>query len=283
MKPILNRYGPVQTCIYCGRSGNATKLGKEHIVPLSLGGKLVLPRASCSKCASTISTFERICAKQMFGHLRASLKMPTRRPQEQQNQKLELVLHEKGNDRAILVAAADYPYITLMMPQLDLSHWMAGRASGTSNKAQWRTFHAQKHPGPALPGGPPEISTGVIRIDMTAFYLLLAKIAHGFAVAEEGLDTHTWLLPPLILRHQTNFSDVIGGATPLVPVGHHMGPQNGRTKLQGRHQLELREVVAATGNRCFLAVDIRLLFDFTPLYRVLVAELPSPRRPTVFR
>jgi hypothetical protein len=40
--PLENlRFQPVGTCIYCGISGKKSKLGKEHIIPLSMGGKLV--------------------------------------------------------------------------------------------------------------------------------------------------------------------------------------------------------------------------------------------------
>ena len=48
-------YEPVGLCIYCGATEN---LGKEHIVPLALGGTLVLPRASCTSCSRITGEFE---------------------------------------------------------------------------------------------------------------------------------------------------------------------------------------------------------------------------------
>jgi 5-methylcytosine-specific restriction endonuclease McrA len=37
-------YAPKNSCIYCGVSDG--KLSDEHIIPLSLGGNMILPKAS---------------------------------------------------------------------------------------------------------------------------------------------------------------------------------------------------------------------------------------------
>lgn len=41
-------YQPVNVCIYCGGTG---ALSDEHIIPFGLGGRWVLPKASCAECA----------------------------------------------------------------------------------------------------------------------------------------------------------------------------------------------------------------------------------------
>jgi hypothetical protein len=65
-------------CIYCGtRDG---KLHKEHIVPLSLGGKHVLPDASCLTCQKLINEkVEQPLLKGMLAPLRIMHAYPSRK------------------------------------------------------------------------------------------------------------------------------------------------------------------------------------------------------------
>ena len=71
------RYPAVNRCIYCGTD---RALSDEHIIPLGLGGRWVLPKASCPVCAEKTSAFERTCQRTMFGLLRMYYDLPTRRP-----------------------------------------------------------------------------------------------------------------------------------------------------------------------------------------------------------
>ena len=61
---------PVGRCIYCLSTEGLTN---EHIMPIALGGKLVLPKASCEPCRRITSEFERIVTRQMYWPLRLSL------------------------------------------------------------------------------------------------------------------------------------------------------------------------------------------------------------------
>lgn len=55
-------YAPIGSCIYCGSlkwsAEQPRKLGDEHIVPEGLGGRLLLPEASCKKCEEITSKIE---------------------------------------------------------------------------------------------------------------------------------------------------------------------------------------------------------------------------------
>jgi HNH endonuclease len=77
----ISTYAPVGHCIYCGSDGGEQGLGDEHIVPFSLGGVLVLPKASCRACEAITSAFERRCAHIMYGSFRIR-ENQTRRPKE---------------------------------------------------------------------------------------------------------------------------------------------------------------------------------------------------------
>ena len=74
------RFDPVGRCVYCNDS--SSRLTDEHIVPYSLLGREILPKASCESCQKITSRFERICARTMFNSLRIREKLPMRRKKE---------------------------------------------------------------------------------------------------------------------------------------------------------------------------------------------------------
>jgi 5-methylcytosine-specific restriction endonuclease McrA len=50
-----DKYSNVNRCIYCGTLENLTD---EHIIPYGLGGRSILPKASCSECSNITTNFE---------------------------------------------------------------------------------------------------------------------------------------------------------------------------------------------------------------------------------
>ncbi len=83
-RPVLpshdaKHYASMDKCIYCG---SGSKLTKEHIIPYSLGGRWVLPKASCSDCAKITGAFEGEFSRTILGPLRMLYNMPTRRPKD---------------------------------------------------------------------------------------------------------------------------------------------------------------------------------------------------------
>ncbi len=63
-------------CIYCLKTN--CELSDEHVVPFSLGGDVLLPKASCSKCATITSQFELQVARKILGSYRTRTGAPTR-------------------------------------------------------------------------------------------------------------------------------------------------------------------------------------------------------------
>src|SRR5262245_55960649 len=84
----LHVFDPVHRCIYCGTIHR--RLGKEHVVPYGLGGRVILPRSSCISedpknivsCSDITKKIEQACLRRMLGPLRIRLDMPTRSPEE---------------------------------------------------------------------------------------------------------------------------------------------------------------------------------------------------------
>src|SRR5271165_5700267 len=77
-QPIV--YPPANKCIYRGAKGAGVKLTREHIVPLSLNGYVIIPRASCCVCQKIIHRYETDCTRNGFFHLRTHLNYSSRHP-----------------------------------------------------------------------------------------------------------------------------------------------------------------------------------------------------------
>jgi HNH endonuclease len=71
-------FPPAGRCIYCGQSEG--ELTTEHIVPYSLGGRFLLPEASCANCQVITALFERSVARRSLLVPRTVSGFPTRRP-----------------------------------------------------------------------------------------------------------------------------------------------------------------------------------------------------------
>lgn len=113
--PGTTTYAPVGCCIYCGATSG--RLSREHIIPYALGGDLVLPYASCAKCADITKKFEQVCAREVLGPARIRLKLPTRRRYERPEQLQISCIRRDGRQEEFSVASNSFP---LVLPGLRL-------------------------------------------------------------------------------------------------------------------------------------------------------------------
>ncbi|WP_349037858.1 HNH endonuclease [Pseudotabrizicola sp. 4114] len=262
-------FDPVWQCIYCGHvPENRKELGKEHILPLSLGGIMILPRASCKKCSDTTRDFEHTCGRTIFGNFRLAASMPTRNP-EQRPQFLPLTEMINGEEVTRLVPLEEYP-ITGGLPDIAPPGALLGLPSAEGFIVRPRVFIFAKK----LSEHQAKFSH---TLSITPFVKMLAKSAHALVVAKFGLNSYDWLLPNLIIGDSVNHPDFIGGAEDidssapdfLLPPGGHAGMV---TTWQPSTTLSIEEVQSVDGTR-YLSVRIQLFFDFSPQYRVLVAKI----------
>ena len=63
-------YDPIGHCIYC--RAHDKKLTDEHTIPDGMGGRHILPKASCESCQKTINLFEQYCMRTLFPNTRAA-------------------------------------------------------------------------------------------------------------------------------------------------------------------------------------------------------------------
>jgi len=254
----MRRYPPVGRCIYCGAAG--VQLTDEHIVPLSLGGRLILPKASCQACGKITGGIEGACTQQQLGHFRRRIGMRSRHRKKWQSDVAFDVLHEDDTIERKTIPAEQFPQV-LSLLKLSPPEVLSGEKAGTPEAWVLYNMHdvegARKHGGRGFTAG---------IFDVQAFCRMLAKIAHAYAVAECGPDEFAKidpLLPDFILRGGANPFSFVGGESVELPGEAFM------FRIGCFHH--------PMGARNYLGVFLRLFafIDATPLYRIAVADITS--------
>lgn len=101
-------YDRAEKCIYCGSNGGTEGLRKEHIIPDSIGGRLIYPGASCHKCEKETHAFEGRVVSAAYGDTRAIFGM--RRGNKRKWPPLFNVPVKRGDDTEVVaVTEEDLP------------------------------------------------------------------------------------------------------------------------------------------------------------------------------
>lgn len=211
------QYKPVKVCIYCGSKGGTLGLTREHTVPFSLGGTLVLPKSSCRKCAEITRDFEQTIARTMLGRLRILFNLPTRNPADRPTF-LPVNVEVDGAVQEIAVPVEDHPSVPVLFPVFQLPRLLRGLPpsdtfDGTSEITllPYLADNEQRLQRIRQRFGKPVNVHTEGHTPVGPFVRLLAKFAHAQAVAEFGLSSFDAFLPSIILGTDTNTAFVIGG------------------------------------------------------------------------
>ncbi|MBB3571987.1 hypothetical protein [Rhizobium sp. BK491] len=250
-------FPPVGRCIYCGGAGALTK---EHIFPAGLGGGLLLPRASCTSCQREIQIFEDICMrKTLLPHRRA--RGLVRHPHDlPATVPLVLDLDLQGPTRVALDA---HPNVLVLPGMRDLPGILAGRSPETVVQFDYKIFG---HTDILDQTKRRLLDQQVVGIDLDgyAWLRMLAKIAHGYAVAELGFNRFSPALPDLILgRNPALCSYLIGNCPVPSPI-----PDSPPLLIIGM-------LCVTMGEQRLVAVNLRLFADLgveTPVYTVIAGS-----------
>jgi hypothetical protein len=126
-------YPPVGQCIYCNPAPTEG-LTKEHIIPLSLAGKAILPKSSCLACAKITKDFETHCARNMFGRFRISENLPTRHAHERPTtEKINLKYGNNKTFETVNFPISMHPAV-IFFPIFPMPELLRGRVfEGTMN------------------------------------------------------------------------------------------------------------------------------------------------------
>ncbi len=182
-------YEAADVCIYCNRSeAEAGDLKKEHVFPLGLGGKHVLPKASCLRCAALTGSLEGKLLRGPLWPVRVRLGIHSgRRPGEQPTD-FDVEFCIKEQIKKLRLPIADIP-VSITLPILEPSAISTGRpwAKDGSYKACTvisfdEGFILDSFAKATVKAFADAISLGQA-IHPILWMRLIAKILHGYAFA----------------------------------------------------------------------------------------------------
>lgn len=262
-------YGPVGHCIYCGATSD---LSDEHIIPLGLGGRLLLPKASCANCSKKTSNLERTCLRTMYGPLRLLYNLPSRRKNSRpQTLQLKVKRTESSEWEYVSVDQERYPFL-ITFPYFEapgaLTILGESDAGGPASSRLWIRGASPHHDFFGLLQALSE-ELGVhslmpeSKAEISQFCSLLAKIAVSYVAAEKRVALQNSRIADIAIGQEMhNCLHYIGSAAkdePPSPLLHELSI--------GHH---------SRGNS--FMVRIRLLARLaTPTYFVVVPAEPTVR------
>lgn len=258
---LAKNYDPVRTCIYCKSKDD--KLSKEHIIPLALGGRLILPHASCDSCNKMTSDFEGRLLRNSYKSLRVHLNLPTRHPDEIPYL-LPLRRIINGTEESVeeFVPVDEHPSLIPFYTFINEPGILSGKSG--SGKITYRfggyIFQNDMHSRLNKLGKDPILPQPNMLVG--DFFRLLAKIAHSFAVAELGINA----FKPFLIEYISGKIDLddylLGGVSDTQPKGTHL------------HDISLEERL--TGDRKLIVTRVRLFSCLQgPTYLIVTGEKQS--------
>lgn len=261
MGEAKRRENPVGICIYCGATEN---LSDEHVVPFGLGGDLVLPKASCSRCAAITGSLEQYLLRGHWWPYRRKLGLQTRRPKEQPPDHPVTLIRLGGIELPAVIPIDEYPLVIFF--DFDKPAILSGQK--TEHEPSGRAFIKMISASPqrviiegktALIRQTDKIQYN-LKFDAGCLTRFLAKVAHSYIISKRGFTKiEDYFLPDFILGKTIGIGTYVGGISsrlemPILPGG-------GIHRLMDRRQGD------------FLSVYIQLFVDKgdpTPIYEVVV-------------
>lgn len=260
-----HKYPQAGRCIYC----DDPPIGEEHIIPRNIGGRLILPMASCKACEKTVGLFEDRCAKSFFGIPRAHLGIKGRKS-KRPAQSVHADVIGGGSLRIPISEHPGWifyylfwpPRILLGLPNHDDYRTIAGRI--TASAMTLDVVDRQKRLGTPIIAGR--------NLDAMMLAKQIAKIAHAFVCAEAielAIPSFKPYLIPIILGEVDAF--------PAYFIGGLLSEQGERPELRPRsterHEISWHTETSATGAN-LAVVSMRLFADLdTPTYCAVAGEL----------
>lgn len=250
---------PVGRCIYCGRT--SVTLSDEHIIAVAIGGRWVLPHASCKRCAKLTTRLEGHCFAGTIKAYGTQVGLHGRRKKKVPTAFTMAVRHLNGHVETKELPTEEYPAFMIMpflhsppaflypmeqRMELKLTAW----AHVTNPEV------IKQYPKGTRVGGTPFHPGKWLR--------MLAKVAHSYAVAKEGIDGFTPLLRDLIRGRDDDYGLLIG-------ILDRKTPQE-RGTLHAVY-LWIAHVSGAVEKR-YLVAEIHLFTNLgAPHYHIVVGEL----------
>lgn len=212
--PASKTYEAANRCIYCG--DDAVPLTREHIMPFSLGGELIFPKASCTPCAKEIQKYEGDCLNWTFLQARTFLKLPMYDPARR---KTDLRLGAFRGDERFPDLTDNFRFESVPVDQHPAAVIVPkfGLPGILCQKTPVETFEVTGLNSVHLNGAPPshigvqgERAGNFIRFSPDRLCQFIAKMAHSAATVELGQDAFDPMLPKLIRNLSGYASHLVG-------------------------------------------------------------------------
>ena len=174
----------------------------EHIVPFALGGRIILPNASCAKCAEVTKSITGMIARSIYGNLRVRLGIQSRRKSKRPSAFPMTIDRPDGTQREIMVPANIWPrvYPVLVLKQASIVSGLEPDTYEVEIRGEHSDVDVLYSRG--LVSREEKVSfTSIMQARM--FCRQLAQIAHAICVAELGFEDYQPLLIPLIFDNDT--------------------------------------------------------------------------------
>jgi hypothetical protein len=265
------RYASAGRCIYCAVEG--VPLTDEHIVPESLGGDLIIEKATCEECQAQTHAFEGH-ACDVYRAIRRQLNFPSKTKGKKaalRSGSEKFILDVDG--RRVKVSAEEFPALltSLAFPLPTVLFNLASDGDlpltgGVHSIELMPQFGERLNEIKRKYRANSVSIVGVDkahRMDAGDFGRMLAKIGHSYAVAQLGLDGFKPVL-----------SNIIRGQRPFF-LTHYIGSQVVTTE-QGTdlHEVSFDKTSLAAG--AFVVVRVRLFASYnTPAHLVVVGTRQS--------
>jgi hypothetical protein len=183
-RPEMSRtFDPVCKCIYCASEDELTD---EHVVPLGLGGDLILPKSSCKSCNTLTSKFELNVLRGHMNDARSVGNLPSRRKKNRPTS-IATTLIQLDESTTHLDVPVAQALGFLVMPIFEPASFVYGPGPGVG--ARITTIETLKF-GPDFEAFLIDRNavgiSGKVRIDVVSFTKFLAKIAYSYYVGVNG-------------------------------------------------------------------------------------------------
>ncbi|MBI5312492.1 MAG: hypothetical protein HZB28_05070 [Methylocystis sp.] len=266
---IAHTYAPARKCIYCGaltyRPSFKGTLAREHIVPESLCGQLIIPEASCRRCEEITGNTEQLALQGVYRHLRYSLNYPSKKPTKRQARLPIFIPNENKPDEKMLIETENYPSAPFF-----LGLGQAGLFAGIPEEFDNAPTRRWNRVLVKASGEKPNInnlgisSFATPSLDFYSFIRMIAKIGHCYAWAELAGNFRPLLFDAIIKKSKSLFHYVGGLPIPA---------DNTQNALDDPYTISLNYV--SVGDRKFAAVRIRVFANVNGSheYYVIAGEL----------
>jgi hypothetical protein len=258
------KYPPIGHCIY--RGAYAKNLSKEHVIPFGLAAdSLVLPKASCPTCRDITRKHETTVLRSMWWGMRTRIGAPTRHDVPKDFNLHKGVVEEmtlpwirKAKIGTIKVEPHDFP-LSIVAPKYPPPAILVGR-DPTAN-VDWGVWANMNDEEVKKHISKDRDLVGLAPMEPETFGRFIAKVAHGYVVAELGEETFKPALRHWIRNKPMRMLEWIGGQMeepfPVATPWLH----------------EIQWEVETVNDRKFVVVNLRFFSCFgTPPYRVVVGE-----------